>query len=77
MLFAGYTRGRGWLVNKGGTSQIGRRRMELQGFQSFGSNSGSKVTGRRRENYDSIAVRDGGLLIRDDGAEQSPMELFR
>src|SRR5437899_703899 len=38
MLFAGYMRGRGRPVNKGGTSQIGGRRRELQSFQSVGLN---------------------------------------
>ena len=67
MLFAGYMRGAGQLVNKSGTSQIGRRRMELQSLQSLGLNSWPKVTGRRREKYDSQTNQEGGRLIRDDG----------
>ena len=69
MLFAGYMRGRGRLVNKSGTSQIGRRRMELQGLQLLELDTRPKVTGRWREKYGSKVNQVGGMLIRDDGPE--------
>ena len=69
MLFAGYMRGRGRLVNNSGTSQIGRRRMELQGFQFLELDTRPKVMGRWHEKYNSKVNQDGGMLICDDGPE--------
>ena len=54
-------------MNKGGTSQNGQRRMELQGFQFLELDTWPKVTGRWREKYDSKVNQVGGMLIRDDG----------